>query len=132
MKILIRFLRLFFILIIGIAAYSAMAADSKSAFGELSEKCTYPQQPSIPNGSKASKDEMLAAQKSIKEYQAQAQDFRTCIDNMIAVWDSQGGEADEIALKKTTAVDFYNKSVADEEQVADLFNTAIRAYKTKN
>jgi hypothetical protein len=113
------------------ATAQEQAAAGASASGELAEKCKYPQQPSIPNGTKATMDEMVTAQKAVKSYQAEAQSYRTCVDGVMAAWDSQGGTEEEIGQKKDIAVTFYNRSVADEEEVANLFNSAIRAFKGK-
>jgi len=99
---------------------------------ELTTKCkTPPQQPNIPNGTKATMDEMLAAQKAIKAYQAESLNYRSCLDSTLAAWDTQGGTPEEISQKKDVAVVIFNRSVADEEEVANLFNTALRAYKSK-
>ena len=129
------FLSLIFIVSATIFSASAMAEDSASS--EVNGKCgAAPQQPNIPNGMKASMDDMLAAQKSIKAYQADSQKYRACIDELMAEWDNLATDADddakkETAQKKDIAVAFYNRSVSDEEDVANLFNTAIRAFKGK-
>ena len=123
-----------FSILVAVFGVSAIAQDQgdTSISSELTTKCkSYPQQPNIPNGTKASMDEMVAAQKAIKAYQAQAQSYRSCLDGVMAGWDSSGGIPDEIGQKKDIAVAFYNRSVADEEEVANLFNTSLRAYKGK-
>lgn len=131
MKILTIFSYILFTLTVSIVSTSTIAQGTSSASGEIIEKCTYPQQPNIPNGSKAEMDDMLAAQKDIKAYQIVALKFRACIDNIIDVWRNLGGDKDAINQKKEFAVTFYNRSIADEEEVAALFNTAIRAFKGK-
>jgi len=125
------------IIIISATIFNATVMAQESASGEVTGKCgATPQQPNIPNGMKASMDDMLAAQKDIKGYQATSQQYRACIDELMAIWDNQANGADddakkEIAQKKDIAVAFYNRSVSDEEDVANLFNTAIRAFKGK-
>lgn len=131
MKFLAKFFGLVFTLTISIVSVSVTAQSSRSASGEVTEKCSYPQQPSIPNGSKAEMEDMLAAQKDVKAYQTDARAFRDCIDGIMAGWDSKGGNQEEIDQKKQIAITFYNRSVSDEEEVANLFNAAIRAYKGK-
>ena len=79
-------------------------------------------------------DDMLAAQRNIKAYQADSQKYRACIDELMAEWEGQSKDADDdakkvIAQKKDIAVAFYNRSVSDEEDVANMFNTAIHAFK---
>lgn len=125
------------ILIISATIFSTSVMAEESASGEVNGKCgAAPQQPNIPNGMKAKMDEMLAAQKNIKAYQAESQKYRACIDELLANWDNQSPADDEdakkeMAQKKEIAVAFYNRSVSDEEDVANLFNTAIRAFKGK-
>lgn len=126
-----------YILVILAGVFSTAAMAQESASGEVSGKCgAAPQQPNIPNGMKASMDEMLTAQKRIKAYQADSQKYRACIDELMAEWDSSTKDADDetkkaTAQKKEIAVAFYNRSVSDEEDVANMFNTAIHAFKGK-
>lgn len=114
----------------------AQAAD-ESVSGEINGKCgTTPQQPNIPNGLQASMDDMLAAQKNIKAYQAKSKKYRACIDGLMAGWDQHTDPKDKAAVKATNAkkdiaITFYNKSVDNEKEVADLFNSSVRAFKGK-
>ena len=126
-------------LFIGIlaAGFSISAIAQDTASGEVAGKCgNPPQQPNIPNGMQANMDDMLAAQKKIKTYQESSQTYRACIDELMSMWDSQVKDGDKDAKKaandkKDIAIAFYNKSVSDEEEVANLFNAAVRAYKGK-
>ncbi|OGT78698.1 MAG: hypothetical protein A3J35_00105 [Gammaproteobacteria bacterium RIFCSPLOWO2_02_FULL_52_10] len=134
MKLFTIFSSLTISILVAVFNVSAIAQEQNptSISSELTTKCNnYPQQPNIPNGTKATMDEMVAAQKTIKAYQAEAQTYRSCIDSVMAAWDSQGGTEEEIGQKKDIAVAWYNRSIADEEEVANLFNTALRAYKGK-
>jgi hypothetical protein len=134
MKLLNNFTSLIITVMATVFSFTALAqtpAPASSASGEVTSKCKYPQQPNIPNGTKADMEEMMAAQKSVKAYQADAQLYRDCIDGIMAAWDSSGGTPEEIGEKKGIAVEFYNRSVADEEEVANMFNSSIRAFKGK-
>ena len=134
MKLLTIFTGLTFTVLAAVFSVPAMAEDqdATSVSSELMAKCNnYPKQPNIPNGTKATMDEMVAAQKVIKAYQAEALTYRSCVNKTMASWDTQGGTDEEIGKKKDIAVTWYNRSVADEEEVANLFNTALRAYKGK-
>lgn len=123
------------ILIIFAGVLTSAAMADESASGEVDAKCgAAPQQPSIPNGMKASMDDMLTAQKTIKAYQAKSQQYRACIDELMAEWDGQVKDGDDdakkmVAQKKDIAIAFYNRSVSNEEDVANMFNTAIHAFK---
>lgn len=114
-----------------------VSAAGESVSGEINGKCgAEPQQPNIPNGLQASMDDMLAAQKKIKAYLADANKYRSCIDGIMKGWDQQTDPKDKAAVKATNAkkeiaITFYNKSVDDSHEVGDLFNSSIRAFKGK-
>ncbi len=97
-----------------------------SASGEVSGKCKYPKQPEIPNGRTASEAELVAAQKKMKAYIAEGDEYIACIGKVEESW---GAEASED--QKSIIVLFNNKVVDDMQAVADLFNAAVRAYKGK-
>ena len=102
----------------------ANGESSDSVTGELSEKCTIPQTPTIPNGKQATKDEMLAAQRSLKAYIEAGDKFLACLEEVESGWT----EAERID-KKPLAVMVHNKVVDNMTELADLFNSALRAYK---
>jgi hypothetical protein len=98
----------------------------------MAQDCTAPALPSLPDGKKATLEEMLAGQKAIKEYQAANSAYRSCLDPKVAAaetaasGDSPAQEAVD-ALKKLN--DEYNASVSREEELAASFNTQLHAYK---
>ncbi|MEO1202129.1 MAG: hypothetical protein AAFX10_05455, partial [Pseudomonadota bacterium] len=53
----------------------ALAIAAPSAFA-----CDYPRRPDLPVGSKASKDEMLEGQRSVRDYMANMEEYLSCID----------------------------------------------------
>ena len=124
MKYLNIFSGLIFCMTISIAS---QAAAPDSASGELTDKCVYPQQPSIPNGSKASEAELVDAQKRMKAYLAEGNEFIACLDNIETTWTEE-----EAVEKKPIAIMFHNRVVDDMNEVAELFNSAVRAFKGKN
>lgn len=95
--------------------------------------CTMPDMPSIPDGSTATMEEMIAGQSAVKAYQADVESYRGCQDGRMqalraAVEEGDPGAAP--AFEEATAA--YNESVTLEEQLAERFNQAIRAYKAAN
>jgi hypothetical protein len=98
----------------------------ESASGEVSGKCKYPKQPEVPNGRKASEAELIATQKKIKAYMAEGNEYIACIAKVEQSW---GDEASD--EQRAIIVLFNNKVVDDQQAVADLFNSAVRAYKGK-
>ena len=114
-----------FILAIAMSTTS-MAEEASSASGELNEKCTYPQQPTIPTGSSATETELIEAQGKMKAYLADGEEFITCLHRVEDSWGK-----DEKTEKASFIVMFHNRIVDDMNEVADLFNAAVRAFKGK-
>lgn len=123
-----KFVTLFAGLVFSLGLFSSaqVLAESASASGELMEKCHSPQQPTIPNGLRASKDEMITAQKSMKAYLADGDGYIECLQELERSWGDTA--TDE---QKAVIVLFHNKMIDDMESVAELFNAAVRAYKGK-
>ncbi|MEZ5570597.1 MAG: hypothetical protein R3E64_01125 [Halioglobus sp.] len=112
--------------LIGLAIGSAVS---------MADDCTAPAVPSLPDGSKASLEEMLAGQKAVKDFQAANSAYRACLDPKVtaaetaAAGDSPAQEVLD-ALKKMN--EEYNASVSTEEELATSFNNALREYKEAN
>ena len=104
-----------------------VAFTEESASGEVSGKCKYPKQPEIPNGRTASEAELVAAQKKMKAYIAEGDEYIACIGEVEESWGSEASEE-----QRAIIVLFNNKVVDDMQAVADLFNAAVRAYKGQN
>lgn len=105
---------------------SAFAQDQTSTSGEVTEKCQYPKQPGIPNGKKATEAELLDAQGKMKAYLAEGETFIECLKKVEAGWTKE-----EKKEKSPFIVVFHNRIVDDQKEVAELFNSAIRAFKGK-
>lgn len=120
-----KFTSLFLSILLSLAVPFGVAAED-SASGDVSEKCKYPRQPEIPNGRTSTEAELVAAQKKMKAYLAEGDDYIACIAKVEEGW---GDEATE--EQKAIIVLFNNKVVDDMQAVADLFNAVVRAYKGK-
>ena len=89
----------------------------------------------VPNGSKASKDEMLAVKKAITEYNAAVETYSAC---MAGEQDAEIAKAgDKLTQEdRDKIVTRYSKPVDQEvdklKKIADKFNAEIRAFKAKN
>lgn len=67
-------------------------------------------------------DDLIAAQKGVKRFQADMGKYRECIN--------KDALSDEISDGNRQAINnAHNYSVDMEERVADMFNEAVRAYK---
>lgn len=97
--------------------------------------CVYPQAPqSLPNGSKATKEEMLAAQTQVKEYSKTVQEvYLPCLESekteSIAALDNMDPE---YTLKKanieTMHAKKHNAALDELQAVADRWNTERKAF----
>ncbi|NNC99483.1 MAG: hypothetical protein HKN85_04820 [Gammaproteobacteria bacterium] len=90
--------------------------------------CESPLTPIIPDGNVASKDELVSAQKAMKNYQSSLVEFRDCLVGMQEALDP---EAEDIAVKTADIGMKFDSSVEAETKVAEEFNLAVRAYKAR-
>lgn len=96
--------------------------------------CDYPERVSIPNGSTATKDEMVAGQRGVKKFMADMEAYLTCIEeedehNRAGIEEPDPiveAQRDEMLVKK------HNAAVEDMEKVAATFNDEVRTYKSRN
>ena len=86
----------------------------------------------IPDGSKATLDELLAAKKAVKDYNAAVEAFNSCLDlEQDAAVAARGNNitAEERKQINNDYAERSNAEVARLQAVADQLNTQIRAYK---
>ena len=95
--------------------------------------CEYPKRADVPNGSTASKDEMIAGQKSVKGYMAAMEEYLDCIDEeeKSAVETAELSE-EERASRDAAFTKKYNAAVEEMEIIAARFNEEVRAYKAQD
>jgi hypothetical protein len=116
--------------LVAIAAIAGLC--STAAYAE----CPYPAGPKkVPDGNKATLDEMLDMKKAVKQYDDDTTSYLSCIqkehDAALAalgekVTDKQKADLDRIET------DRHNAAVAQLQGVADKFNEQVRIYKAKN
>lgn len=98
---------------------AALAAPLAFAIGTAAHAaCVYPQAPqNIPNGTMATKDEMLAAQSSIKAYRDQVEQvYLVCLEKE---------KNDAIGALDTTDAEYAQKKAAIEDIQAKKNNAAV-------
>ena len=118
--------------LIVIAAAAALAPLSASA------ECPYPTAPkSIPDGSKATLDEMMATKKAVKDYDDATSTYLDCIkkehdDAVVALGDLNSDKQKKAKdqLDKVEA-EKHNAAVTQDQTVADHFNEQVRVYKAQ-
>ena len=96
--------------------------------------CDYPAQASIASGANASKDEMIASQRSVKAYMAAMEEYLACLEKTEA--DAVAGQTEltdeEKANREATMTKKYNAAVEQMELVAAQFNEEVRAYRAQS
>ncbi len=99
----------------------------------LAIACDYPERPGIPDGSTASKEELLAAKDSIQQFMADVDAYLQCIENeeSAAAAELDNPSPEEIQRRE----DMLNKKfdAANEEKalLGEQFNQQIRLYNAK-
>lgn len=93
--------------------------------------CDYPERADVPDGSTATKEEMLAGQTAVKEYMTAMETYLACIEK--AEKDTVASMPDiteeELATRDAALTKKYNAAVQEMELVAARFNEEVRAYK---
>jgi len=101
-----------------------------------SADCVYPQAPqALPNGAKATKDEMLAAQGQVKDYSAAVQekylpclekekvDYIAALDNMDPEYTAKKTAIEDVHAKK------HNAALDELQAVAARWSEELKAFK---
>jgi len=96
----------------------------------MSFACDYPERPTLPDGTIAAKEDMIAAQSSVKGFLAAIDEYLTCIEleekAAIAAMDSP----DEETLKRRDDLLAKRFDAANEEKFlfGEQWNQQVRAY----
>jgi len=106
-------------LIVSLIAFSSMT------FAE----CNYPKKKfDIPTGKKATEAEMVETMGKVKQFQADLEVYRTCLDDELAKVSPELESFEEIKIMNAQK---YNASVEDEQKMAEEWGEAVRAFKSK-
>jgi hypothetical protein len=101
-------------------------------------ECTYPKKPAkAPDGARATRDEMVAANKVQKQYQSDVTAYLTCLKSeheaTLAKLDPATKNIEDEKKKLTQRWEKKNDAAVDEAQdVADRFNEQLNAFKAKS
>lgn len=111
------------------AVFSLIGAAASAA------ECTYPKKPSDPpSGAKASQDEMVAAMKATRQFDADVKAYQACLDTETeAMLNALGSKATAEDIKRVKDKQTLKANTAYEEaaKVAEAFNVQLRAFKAK-
>ncbi len=95
--------------------------------------CDYPERPQIPDGSTASKEELLAAKSDVTNYLTGVDDYLRCIEAEEKAARDAMAEADPADIEKRNEMLDKKFDAANEEKalVGEQFNQQVRAYNAK-
>lgn len=99
------------------------------------QECTAPPAPgAVPDGNKASREEMVAARTAFQQYDAATNAFLKCLDVTIERVNQQfpNASAAELQTLHTLNTGAHNTAVDQEQVIADQLNAQVRAFKTKH
>jgi outer membrane murein-binding lipoprotein Lpp len=107
------------------------ALFSASAYAD----CTYPPAPTkLPDGASATLEEMVAGQKTVKEYDKAVKEYVDCIDKEVDEKIAKGGDKlkpeQKTDMQKVEAQK-HNAAIDQLQNVADRFNEQVKVYKAR-
>jgi len=96
--------------------------------------CDYPSRVLIPNGSTATKEDMLNGQRNVKSYVSEMEAYLDCIveEEKVAVAAMDDLEPEVEQQREDMINKKYNAAVDEMERLAAQFNAEVQAYKAKN
>jgi len=122
--------------------FIAIAATAVLSAGTAYADCSYPTPPDhLPDGNTATLQEMVEAQKSVKEYDKAINAYVACIQlerNDAVGKIAKPGEKPTPEQKKAmddmerVEVQKHNAAIDQLQSVADRFNEQVKVYKAKN
>ena len=96
----------------------------------ISFACDYPERPILPDGTTAAKEDMIAAQSSVKSFLAAIDEYLTCIEQDESTAIAALDPADEEAKKRRDDLMAKRFDAANEEKFlfGEQWNQQVRAY----
>ena len=96
----------------------------------LTFACDYPERPNIPDGSTASKDELLAAKEAVNGFLAGVDDYLTCIENAekAAVTELENPDPEDLKRRDEMIGKKFDAANDEKALVGEEFNQQVRAY----
>jgi len=83
----------------------------------------------IPNGTTATRDQMIAAQRAVKAYDTAVKAYGDCLQQQLDSQVAAGGNKETLSVQ----YDKMNNDQVDKlQKLADKFNEELRAFKARN
>ena len=111
----------------------SLLAASLLLVGQSALACDYPERPEIPDGTTATKEEMLAAASAVKNYLAEVDTYLTCIEQAEAEAVAAMEQVSPEDMKRRAEMLDKRFAAANEEKalVGEMFNQQVRSYNAK-
>jgi hypothetical protein len=95
--------------------------------------CDYPERPSMPDGSTASKDELIAAKNSVQDFMANVDEYLNCIEGeeKAAVEEMDNPSEEETQRRDAMLNKKFDAANEEKALLGEQFNQEIRAYNQK-
>jgi len=106
------------------ALYRKAVPENQRSAAHLVPDCAAPSLPTLPDGTKAPLDEMMAGQKNVKEFVAAGNTYLKCLTKVI-------DDKERPIEERNAAVNEHNRMVGAMEQIAAGFNDQIKKFKTR-
>lgn len=96
----------------------------------LSFACDYPERPSIPDGSTASKEELIAAKDAVGAFLAGVDEYLICIESAEteAVASLESPDPEELKRRDEMLSSKFDAANEEKALVGEQFNQQVRAY----
>ena len=115
--------------------FRTMAFLAAVAAGPAYADCTYPAAPAkLPDGATATLDDMLAGQKTVKEYDAAMKSYVDCIDKELDQKIASAGDKlkpEQKADMQKVEAQKHNAAIDQLQSVADRFNEQVKVFKAR-
>ncbi|HEX2138754.1 MAG TPA: hypothetical protein VHG33_03470 [Woeseiaceae bacterium] len=96
--------------------------------------CDYPDKPTLPNGSSASKEEMIDGQKDVNAYIKELESYQECLVEEEEAARAEMGELEPEALQQREALLTKKYNAAHDEMLkaAADFNAELKEYQSRD
>jgi len=102
-------------------------------FAQSALGCDYPRRTIVPNGTTATKDDMLVGQRGVKRFVADIETYLECIvdEEKVSRAGTEKLSAEDEQQREDALNKKYNAAVNEMERIAAQFNVEVQAYRAK-
>lgn len=102
--------------------------------GAAEATCIYPRAPErVPDGATATYDEMVAAQKAVRQFNEDIEAYNSCLDLEITTLEKDGHlDENQLAERRSMQAKKNNAAVDEVQALADRFNEQLRIFKARD